>query len=260
MVSTIASYQLISQNLTRSLEQTAKKPDVSRETAYYQAHIGDVKSIDEFVNDYRLFSYAMKAYGLSDMVYAKAFLRKVLTEGISSSTSFANELVDTRYREFATAFNFADLGDYATRMASATTGTVEKYVRQALEEDAGEKNDGVRLALYFERKAPNITGAYQILADKALLKVVQTAFGISELTGAADVDKQATMLTKRIDFTDFQNPEKLRTFLQRFSAMWETENGEAASTLAPSILIDQPIETGISATTLASLQDLKFGR
>ena len=73
MVSTIASYQLISQNLTRSLEQTAKKPDVSRETAYYQAHIGDVKSIDEFVNDYRLFSYAMKAYGLSDMVYAKAF-------------------------------------------------------------------------------------------------------------------------------------------------------------------------------------------
>ena len=95
MVSTIASYQLISRNLVRSLEQTARKPDVSRDTSYYLAHIGEVKSVDEFIKDYRLFSYAMKAHGLSDMTYAKAFLRKVLTEGISSSTSFANKLVDT---------------------------------------------------------------------------------------------------------------------------------------------------------------------
>ena len=77
--------RLISRNLVRSLEQTARKPEVARETTYYLAHIGDVKSIDEFLNDDRLFSYAMKAHGLSDMVYAKAFLRKVLTEGITES-------------------------------------------------------------------------------------------------------------------------------------------------------------------------------
>jgi hypothetical protein len=260
MVSTVASYQLISKNLDRSLEQTARKPDVSRDTAYYQAHIGEVTSIDDFIGDYRLFSYAMRAHGLSDMIYAKAFLRKVLTEGTSSSSSFANSLVDTRYREFATAFDFANLGADATQATSATSGTVEKYVRQALEADAGEENDGVRLALYFERKAPGITSAYQILSDKALLKVTQTALGISPLTSMADVDKQATMLTNSIDFTDFQDPDKLRTFLQRFSAMWETDNGQTTSTTAPSILIDQPIETGISADTLASLQNLKIGR
>jgi hypothetical protein len=47
------------------------------------------------------------------------------------------------------------------------------------------------------------------------------------------------------------------TFLQRFSAMCETDNGQ---TTAPSFIIDQPIETGISADTLASLQNLKIGR
>ena len=93
-----------------------------------------------------------------------------------------------------------------------------------------QQNEGVRLALYFERKAPGITTAYQILADKALTKVVQTALGISSLTSMADVDKQASMLTKLIDFEDFQNPDKLKTFLQRFSAMWEGENGQAMST------------------------------
>lgn len=258
MVSTIMSYQLIANNMTRSLELTARKPDVHRDTEYYLAHIGDVKSIDEFMGDYRLFSYAMKANGLSDMVYAKAFLRKVLTQGISSKSSFANKLVDPRYREFAASFNFAALGENATRTKAATTGTVSKYLHQVLEEDAGEKNEGVRLALYFQRKASTITNPYQILADKALLKVTQTALGISPLTSAAAVEKQAAMLAKRIDFTDFQNPEKLRTFLQRFSAMWEIDSGQTTST--SSILISRPIETGISATTLASLQNLKFGR
>jgi hypothetical protein len=260
MVSTIASYQMISNNMVRSLDQTARKPDVARDTAYYLANIGKVKSIDDFIGDYRLFSYAMKAYGLSDMVYAKAFLRKVLTEGVSSSSSFANKLVDTRYKDFATAFNFFALGKNATRTTAAQSGTVEKYMHQALEEDTGAQNEGVRLALYFERKAPSITNSFQILGDKALLQVVQTAFGISPLTSMASVDKQAAMLTKRIDFADFQSPEKLRTFLQRFSAMWESENGQSTSTTTPSLLINQPLQIGISSDTLASLQNLRIGR
>jgi hypothetical protein len=253
MASTITSYQQISGNLTRSLDLAAKKPDVARDTSYYLTHIGDVKTVDEFLGNYRLFSYAMKAFGLSDMTYAKAFMRKVLTD-----ESFASKLVDPRYREFAATFNFSLLGENATKTTAARSGTTEKFVRQALEENAGAENEGVRLALYFERKAHSITNSYQILADKALLKVVQTALGISPSTSMADVDKQAAMLTKRINFADFQNPEKLRTFLQRFSVMWDAENASAASPAM--ILINRPLEFGISADTLASLQRLKLGR
>ena len=36
----------------------------------------------------------------------------------------------------------------------------------------------MRLALYFTRKASSITTSYQILADKALTQVVQTALGL----------------------------------------------------------------------------------
>jgi hypothetical protein len=259
MVSTITSYQIISNNLTRSLEQTAEKPDVDRETSYYLAHIGDVKSIDDFLGDYRLYSYAMKAFGLSDMTYAKAFMRKVLTEGVSTANSFANKLVDTRYRDFAATFDFADLGEYATSIPAAQSGVTDKYIRQALEEDAGVQNDGVRLALYFQRKAPTITSSYQILADKALLQVVQTAFGISPMTSMADVDKQAAMLDQKINFEDFQDPEKLNKFLQRFSVMWDVNN--AQTTPSPqSILFSQPAEAGINSNLLTTLMNLRIGR
>ena len=36
-----------------------------------------MKSIDDFMKDTRLYNYAMKAFGLDDMAYAKAFMRKV---------------------------------------------------------------------------------------------------------------------------------------------------------------------------------------
>jgi len=110
---------MISSNMVRSLQQTARQPDLSRDTTYYLAHIADVKSIGDLLADSRLFSYAMKAYGLSDMTYAKAFMRKVLTEGVSSSSTFANKLADSRYKEFATAFDFFTLGQNATKATAA---------------------------------------------------------------------------------------------------------------------------------------------
>jgi hypothetical protein len=261
MLSTVADYQRISKDMNRSLSITAKKPDVSRETAYYLANIGKVTSIDGFLKDYRLFSYAMKAYGLSDMVYAKAFMRKVLTEGTQDTKSFANKLSDPRYREFANTFNFALLGSNATKVAAAQTGTAQHYVQQVMEQDAGNQNDGVRLALYFARKASSIKTPYQILADKALTQVVQTALGISPSTSAADIDKQASMLSKLITFSDFQDPAKVSKFTQRFAAMWDASQGPSATGFSiPQILIGQSMQTGIDFDTLTRLQTIRFGK
>lgn len=251
-------YRMIASDLDRSLATTAKRSDVARETEYYLANIGKVKSIDDFLADNRLFSYAMKAFGLGEMTYAKAFMRKVLSEGIDSQQSFANSLVDPRYRQFAAAFNFARYGELTTSFQRTQQGTVDGYVRQTLEEDAGRQNEGVRLALYFQRKAPEITSVYGILGDRALLSVVQTALGISPATSAADIDRQAEMISERIDIDDFKDPAKLQKFIDRFISLWEVANPSAQ--LSPAaILIGQPIEFGIRPDLLATLQSLKLG-
>jgi len=265
MLSTIADYQRISKDMVRSLSITAKKPDVSRETTYYLANIGKVTTVDDFLKDYRLFSYAMKAYGLSDMTYAKAFMRKVLTEGTSSSTSFANKLSDPRYKDFANAFNFASLGSKATQTSAAQNGTATLYVQQTMEQDAGDQNEGVRLALYFTRKASSITNSYQILADKALTQVVQTALGLSPTISSADIDKQASMLSKMITFSDFQDPAKVSRFAQRFAAMWDASQASndisnGTSNNPALILIGQAASTGMDSDMLTKLQNLRFGR
>ena len=262
MLSTIADYTRLTKDMSKSLTQVATQPDVSRETDYFLSHIGNVKTIDDFLKDYRLYSYAMKAYGLSDMTYAKAFMRKVLTEGVATKDAFANKLSDTRYRQFAAAFNFAALGDKATQATAATTGTATQYVTQTMEEKAGDQNEGLRLALYFTRKASTITNAYQILADKALTQVVQTAMGWSATLSSSDIDAQAKMITGKINLTDFQDPAKVTKFVQRFAAMWDATQAQSDTSTNPALVLIGGASTtsGLDTDMLTTLQNIRFDR
>jgi hypothetical protein len=255
---TISSYQLVAADLPRALANTGAKPTVARETAYYLAHIQEVKSIDDLLGNQRLFAFAMKAFGLEDMTYAKAFMRKVLSEGVDSNEAFARKLNDQRYREFAEAFNFKRYGETATVFERTRQGTVDRYVRQVMEEDAGSQNEGVRLALYFQRKAPTLTSAYGILADAALLKVAQTALGLPASMSNMDIDRQADIIAARLDIEDLKDPAKLGKFLTSFAARWDIAN-QPATAAEPALLFAQPREAGIGGDLLASLQNLRLG-
>ena len=258
MLSTFLAYRVYAQDIARSLAQTQARADVSRDAKYYQDNIGKVASVDAFLKNHRLFAFAMKAHGLEDMTYAKAFMRKVLEEGVDKKDSFANSLSDRRYREFAEAFNFQRHGAATTAFGRTQQGTVDKFYRQTLEEDAGAEDEGVRLALYFTRKAPTVDSILGLLADPALLKVTQTMLGISEATGALDIDKQSAMFEKRLDVKDLKDPEKLQKLITRFTSMWEMQKGQSAISGA-SILIGGPIALGLSGDLLASIQNFRLG-
>ncbi|MBF9235653.1 DUF1217 domain-containing protein [Microvirga alba] len=258
MVSTFTNYQLISRDMQKSLARTASDPVVARETDYYLKNIGNVKSIDDLLANNRLYKYAMKAYGLEDMTYAKAFMRKVLTEGIESKDSFASRLSDNRYKEFVSAFNFVRYKDATTSFEQAQRGTADKYVRQSLEGSVGEEDPGVRLALYFQRKASDIKGPFDILADPALLQVVQTALDIPQNAMGGSIDAQAAMIKRRVDIDSLKTPEGVQRFLQRFTSLWDVQNSTTSSPVLA--LFSGASSTGsMDVDLLMSLQRIKLG-
>ena len=257
MINTYLSYQLITRDMASSIERIQTQPMVSRETAYYLENIGKVKTMEEFVADDRLFRYAMKAHGLEDMAYAKAFMVKALKEGIDEEDSFANKLTDKRYRDFVNTFNFARYGAETTSFYSPTTGTVEKYLRQTLEEEAGSQNEGVRLALYFQRKAGSLKSYYEILADPALAQVVRTALGFPPTLAQANIDKQAAMIEERLALEDLKDPAKLEEFLKRFTTMWEIQNPSNPMQNSIAALFAQPAEAGISTDVLLTIAQMR---
>ena len=230
MTTTTMAFQAVARNLPKSLERAAAMPQTANESAYYLANIGKIKSIDDFLGNDRIYRYAMKAFGLEEMTYAKGLIRKVLTEGVDSSSSFANKLTDPRYKELATTFNFARYGSATTSFDRTQKPMTERYVRQVFEEQQGSQNENVRLALYFERKAPGLKNAYE--ADPALLKVVQTALGIPASTSMMPIDKQAEMISKKLDFDQLKDAEGVQRFLLRFTSLADIGTGQSAASNA----------------------------
>ena len=196
------TYRNYAQHLDRSLEAAAKSPQVIRESGHYLSHIVNVKSIDDFMSNKRVLQYALTAFGLSDISYATALVRRLLEGGIDDASALANRFTDQRYRDFVTAFNFARYGDATTAFDRTQQGTVDRYKRQILEQNVGQQSEGARLALYFQRQAPNLTSPLGLLADVALLKVTQTALSLSPYTSNLSIEAQRDLIANRVNIAE----------------------------------------------------------
>jgi hypothetical protein len=258
MVGLIATYNRLAGNLTASIKQIAEQPQVSRDVQYYEKAIGQIKSIDDFMSNTRVYNFALKAFGLEDMQYAKAFIRKVLQEGTDSPQAFSLQLSDQRFREFAEVFNFKRYASATTSFDRAQSGTVDRYLRNSLEQRSAESSEALRLALYFERKVGSVTSSYGILADKALYQVVRTALGLPAAISGTDIDKQAKIIADKMDFKRILEPAYIKQTITRFLGRYEAENG--SSTPSPATTLLAGTNSGVDMKMILSLQTLrKFG-
>lgn len=231
---------------------------IAAETTYYNTNVVKLRSIDDLMADKRLLNYTLTAYGLDPNKETPARIRQMLQGGITDPNSPANKSGNKAYIAFVTAFNFAQYGDKATTRSLAQQPATDKYVRQTLEENAGKTNEGVRLALYFQRKAPALTNWYEVLADKALAQVVRTTFGLPDAFAKADIDKQVKVFEQRFKITDFADPVKLGKFMTRFTTMYELNNPSSPQMSAATILFAQPTAAGVSTDLFLAMQRLKF--
>lgn len=239
----------------RALETGMPTELIAENMTYFQDRIRDITSPEELVADQRLMAVVLFAYEIEDYVNRPDQLVEALSGGVKDRDSPAKTMDDGKLLDFVTAFDFARLGA-ATTTQTAERASVEKYMRQTLEEDAGMQNEGVRLALYFERKAGTITSAFQILSDPALAQVVRTALGLPDSIAASDIDRQAALLESRIDFDSFSDPDELAKFINRFTTMWEVSNG-ASGANSPLLQLFQPTQAGISPDLLLTIAQTK---
>ncbi len=231
MTTTTSAYLTIANNLPQMQAMTAKEPAVQTASAYYTANIGKVTSIDDFVGNYRLLSYALNAFGLGAQINSTALIKQVLEGGVSNPNSLANTL--PQWKAFATAFNFAANGAASISTPSAVATTESDYVEEQLESNQGQQDVGVQLAMYFNRVAPTVTSSYGILADKNLLEVVETIFGLPSAFSAENIDVQAKTLSSLMPISDLSDPKKLQQLTERFTAEYDATYNNPTSSAAP---------------------------
>lgn len=239
-MSTLLDFQLVQRTYDRQVKSFGAQPVNQRDIDYFRQTIASVKSVDDLMKDYRLYSFVMKAFGMEDQIPYRALIRQVVQGGTDDPQSIANRMTDKTYAALADALHLSkdDAAKPGLTDPQEIEAMVSRFVTSGIEAEQGDRNVGVRLAMYFQRKAPGITSWYQVLGDKALSQVIRTAFRIPDATAAMDIDRQKEMLEKRMPITDLQDPKKLQSLLQRFSIFYDMDQGTTAAQ-APNLLLSR---------------------
>lgn len=235
--STITAYSAlagIDTTKAAATTDTAAEAAAKVETSYYEATVPTLTNVSQFLSNSRLVAYAEKAYGLPTST-TTAQLQSALESDLTKPTNAASKL-GAAFVQFAGDFNVSTTGTItqtpnvqAQDKAQLST-TVSDYLNNAMQTEAGNnEGTGVQLALYFLQKAPTITNAYQILADKALTEVVQTMLGIPATASNANIDTQANQITSKLKLADLKNPQKLDKLIARFAALYDVQNNTTSS-------------------------------
>ncbi len=241
-------------------EQPALRASAEKDALYYQNAIADIESVSDLLADRKMIDILLVSKGLQPEKVTTDYLRKIFNSDLGDPKSFANTESDPRFAEIAASFNFDKQGNVA-RLApigpqkrDQLLETQNRYIQQSLEEQQGNENQGVRLALYFQRKVGSITSAYDILADKALAEVFRTTFSLPDSLASMAVDQQAKVVEKYLKLKDLNDPEKLGKLLSRFAAMYDLKNNAPSTSPALDHLARDG--SGISQDTYLSIARL----
>jgi hypothetical protein len=203
-ISTYLGYKIYANNITQSLQRVAAEPENANAQSYYLANIGKVTSVDQFVGNYQLLTYAMNAYGLADMGYAPAFMKKVLDSNLSDPHSFANSLSDPRYVEFAKAYQFTTTGSVAStaqvQTSTQQTDTVAKFAAASTASSSEQSSD----TTYFKKNIGSVTSVAALEKDPTLYNYVLTAYGI-DTTKTPESSVTAALESNLSDPNSFAN-------------------------------------------------------
>ncbi|MFT4003769.1 MAG: DUF1217 domain-containing protein [Rhizobium sp.] len=248
-------------------ELTKASSDAKDAGTYFATNIVNVTSVTDLLADSKLTNFILTANGIDPKSVDTATLKKAFASDPSDSKSFINTTDGAKFKSIVEAFNFDTDGNLTdTKLGTAQnqgalSATNDLYLHQTLEDQEGDTNPGVRLALYFQRKAPDINSIYDIMGDSALYEVITTTYSLPSSISNMDVDTQAKMLGNFVNVSDLQDPDKVNKLLQRFSAMYDMENNTTSSTSpALSILTGSSSSVGISADTLLSIAQLSSSK
>ncbi|MCV6823067.1 MULTISPECIES: DUF1217 domain-containing protein [Halocynthiibacter] len=207
-----------------------KSPVLAREVKYFEEKIGSVKNAQDLIRDHTLLKVSLGAFGLSEDIPNKAFIRKVLEEGSAAEGAFANRLSDKRYFELTKAFGF-DQQVPNTQKSSFAEQIVSAYQKQSFETAVGEQDQNMRLGLTVQRKLTEIASSdksekakwFLVMGSPPLREVFETAFNLPKSFGTLDLDKQLEVFSEKAaksfaspNLSQFADKEARDELIQKF--------------------------------------------
>lgn len=242
----LAGWAFLQRTYESQMDAFKRTPEKQSDAAYFRANIGTISSAAELVGDRRLLTVALGAFGLDDDLSNRAFVQRILEDGVSSPDALANRLTDSRYKAFSGAFGFGAGSIAMTKDPSAMASVVDAYWQKSFQSAIGEQDNDARIALYAKDVLPRIASDgsgsdtaqwFSAMGDPPLRQLFEMAFALPSSFSQIDLDRQLEVfkskmraLTGSAEFRQFTNPESSGTLITRFLAMAQIQNSTATYT------------------------------
>lgn len=237
-IGAVAAWSIFARQGEALSARFADRRDNQADAARFREAASRIGSIQELLRDRRTLTFVLEAFQLEGEVSKTAVVRRLLTEDPASERSFANRMVDPRYREISRAFG----GREGPPLADPAL--VERIISGAMtnrfEKAAGAGNGGLREALYFQRKAASVSNVNELMSDRAMTAVVRGALGLPEKFGLLGFEQQRRILSDRVDFAQLQDPAAVKRLVQRYLI----QSPQATAPTDPRLALLEPAGSG----------------
>ncbi|MEZ5897833.1 MAG: DUF1217 domain-containing protein [Parvularculaceae bacterium] len=244
-MSGLAGWKVLERTQQVQFRAYAGQESIQRDVGYFRSVISDVAEPGDLLEDRRLMSVVLTAYGLEDEIDKRAIIRRVMEDGVTDPKAFANRMNDPRWKAFAKDFDFSLGLAPPAALSSIQDRIVESFKQRGFERAVGEADPNMRLALNFKREIKLIAdsanveriGWLQVMAQKPLRAVIERALDLPASVGTLDLDRQRAVFADRAEKAFggaspivFRDEANVDAALRRFFASAERESGPNAST------------------------------
>jgi hypothetical protein len=168
----LGGWQYLQRTYENQIDLFSKSPQLDRDIEYFRENIANVGTARELVQDRRLLSVALGAFGLQDDVDNRFFIQKILEEGTTAQGTLANRFSDNRYKEFSKAFSLGPGEVSPIGKKEFAERIIADFRSNSFEVAVGAQDDNMRVALYARRVLPTLIGSPQMSAEQKALKEV----------------------------------------------------------------------------------------
>jgi hypothetical protein len=231
---------LIDSTKDRQIENMRNEAVHKRAEADFRERIGSISSPEEFVKDYEVYSFVMRAFDLEDQIFGRGMMRKILESDPTDETSLVNRLTDSRFGEIHGALGFTTAsGPQTPNFNSAfwVQGIVDRYYETVFVAENGAQNETVGTVLHFRENIGDVDSWYDVLKDRDLPQFFQVALGLPSEMSGLEVDMQKGILEGKFDLAKLADPAELERLESRYVAISDALNAQTTvSSAALSIL------------------------
>lgn len=214
----ITALKIAQANQKKDVTNEAKAPQVSRDITTFTAAVKKATSAKQFLQNPVVLKVLLTANGLGSEAKYPALAQQALMSNPADPNSLANKLAHTnsQWLSVAQTYDFATKGLSIVQdpkvLSTITNGYAEVKWRQSLD----KQTPGLSNALYALKNAKNFTSAVQILGDPVMRNVVTTALGIPQQIAFQDLGAQERAINNRLNVGDFQKPNFVQSFIDRY--------------------------------------------